>query len=481
MLGSIRKFSNSIYAKIFLFIVAIPFIFWGMGPVFQSGNLNTIAEVDKEKISTKRFVEFIKNSPNLNNAKLDKNSIRKILYNFIGEELITKEIEDLDIKFSDDSLVRVIKNEKLFKRNNKFVRVEYEKFLIKNQLNAAMFENNIKFQNKKEQLFKFIGGGISPSFPLVNIEYNKINQKRVIQLINLDNIFDKKLNFTDSDIKNYFNKNKEKYLDSFKSVKFLEITPKILLGNDEYDDLFFQKLDEIDDMIANGTNIDGLVSEYNLENLKKKQFNKLGNTKNKKLVEGFPKELIEKVFEIKIDEKTILFENENKYFIVELLETENEQSEVTENFVKSDILDKLQKREKRKFLGELVSKINSKDFTLIDFNKMANDENIDIKKIEFSSLNDDKTLDISLVKQVYSHPEKKIVVVADVGLRESYLVRIESVQDKKINKDSEEYKKYFMLSQAKMTSELFNTFDRYLKKKYKIKINEKALEAMYNN
>ena len=49
MLSSIRKFSSSIYSKIFLVIVAIPFIFWGMGPVFQTGKLNTIAEIGKEK------------------------------------------------------------------------------------------------------------------------------------------------------------------------------------------------------------------------------------------------------------------------------------------------------------------------------------------------------------------------------------------------------------------------------------------------
>ena len=59
MLSSIRKFSSSIYSKIFLIIVAVPFIFWGMGPVFQSGKQNTIAEIGKEKISTQEFLDFI--------------------------------------------------------------------------------------------------------------------------------------------------------------------------------------------------------------------------------------------------------------------------------------------------------------------------------------------------------------------------------------------------------------------------------------
>ena len=59
MLGKIRKFSSSVFAKIFLFIVAIPFVFWGMGGVFSGGNLNTIVKINKEKISVKEFIDYI--------------------------------------------------------------------------------------------------------------------------------------------------------------------------------------------------------------------------------------------------------------------------------------------------------------------------------------------------------------------------------------------------------------------------------------
>ena len=74
MLGTIRKFSNSIFAKIFLFIVAIPFVFWGMGDLFSVGNKNTIVKIGKDKISTKEFVNYIEiNLPSQQN--LDSNTI----------------------------------------------------------------------------------------------------------------------------------------------------------------------------------------------------------------------------------------------------------------------------------------------------------------------------------------------------------------------------------------------------------------------
>ena len=44
MLGSIRKFSKSFLAKIFIAIIALPFLMWGMGDVFRSGKQNVLVE-----------------------------------------------------------------------------------------------------------------------------------------------------------------------------------------------------------------------------------------------------------------------------------------------------------------------------------------------------------------------------------------------------------------------------------------------------
>ena len=59
MLNSIRNFSKTIPAKIFLFIVAVPFIFWGMGDVFTSGNTNSLAKINDKNISTEDFINHI--------------------------------------------------------------------------------------------------------------------------------------------------------------------------------------------------------------------------------------------------------------------------------------------------------------------------------------------------------------------------------------------------------------------------------------
>ena len=116
-----------------------------------------------------------------------------------------------------------------------------EKFLIKNNLSAAAFEANILEQFKKDQLFDFVGGGIVPASFLVESSHNQINQKRNIQVINLNEVFEKKLNFSENEIESYFNQNKDSYKEIYKSIKFIKLNPKNLTGNDELTDLFFQK------------------------------------------------------------------------------------------------------------------------------------------------------------------------------------------------------------------------------------------------
>ena len=46
MLNNIRKFSKTIFAKILLVIIIVPFVFWGMGGVFNSGNTNSLVKIN---------------------------------------------------------------------------------------------------------------------------------------------------------------------------------------------------------------------------------------------------------------------------------------------------------------------------------------------------------------------------------------------------------------------------------------------------
>ena len=93
MLNSIRNFSKTIFAKILLVIVVIPFVFWGMGGVFSSGNTNSLAKIDNINISTQEFIEHI------NDLNINQEAIRENLDNEIVEELLSELISKKFWKF----------------------------------------------------------------------------------------------------------------------------------------------------------------------------------------------------------------------------------------------------------------------------------------------------------------------------------------------------------------------------------------------
>ena len=123
---------------------------------------------------------------------------------------------------------------------------------------------------------------------------------------------------------------------------------------------------------------------------------------------------------------------------------------------------------------------NKNNFNKYDFDKLSKDKNVNIKKISLNNQNDDKILKKEIVNQIYTFPEKKVIIVNDIDLSENFLIYIDKIKNVTIDENSEEYQKYFNLSKNQIVSELYNTYENYIQKKYKIDINYKSLDAIKN-
>ena len=479
MLSSIRKFSNSIYAKILLGIIIIPFVFWGMGSTFTTGNKNVVVVIDKEKYSIQEFVNFIKGNVSSNN-EIDDLYIDQLLSIFIGEKLIAKEVEDFGIQLSNKSLSQLIKNQKDFKRNGTFSRTEYEKFLLKNNLTAESFESDLSRYEKKNQLLGIIGGGLLPSKFLINISYNKVNQKKNISFVNLNDLFNKELNFTDEQIKSYYDNNMENYNEIYKSVKILELTPKKLVGKDEYTNLYFKKIDEIDDLILQGENFNYISNKFNFEKVNIFKFNNLGEDVNSKEIKEISKNLIKIIFSMNDLESLNLIESEDKYFIIEIVETDIVKKDIQADSVKKKVILNLKNDTKRQIITDFAKKINQNNFSKSDFDKLANDKKLTVKKIKLNNQNDNRVLKKVIVDQIYNYSQKKVILVHDIMFKENYLIYIDKIENVAIDEKSDEYKNYLNLTKSNIRNELLSSYDNYIKKKYTIDINYNALDTVKN-
>ena len=139
MISSFRNFAKTKFAGLLVFIIIIPFVFWGMGGMFSSGNTNNIVKINNTNISTKEFIDHI-NRSNISQKtireNLDKNIIEELLSTLISTTLLDLEVKDFNILISEETLSKKIKSNKNFhnKINKKFLNYRYEDLIYKNIL-----------------------------------------------------------------------------------------------------------------------------------------------------------------------------------------------------------------------------------------------------------------------------------------------------------------------------------------------------------
>ena len=109
MLDFIRNFSKTIFAKILLVIIIIPFVFWGMGGVFSGGNTNNIAKINNKSISTEDFMNHL-NSSNIELLP----PIPQEIAPMNTTELVSFDTSVIDLKFryNDEELIYDISDSK---------------------------------------------------------------------------------------------------------------------------------------------------------------------------------------------------------------------------------------------------------------------------------------------------------------------------------------------------------------------------------
>ena len=267
MISKFKSLTNSKISWVIVALIAIPFVFWGMGDVFTRGNTNNVAKINNNTISVTDFINHVNESglnENLIRENLDKNIFEELLSELISQKLMKMEIENLSLNFSDKTLKnKIINNRNFLDDKNNFSRNKYEKFLLENNLSAAQFENRLKSNELQKILFNYINGGlVVPKF-LINKKFVNENKNVEIDFVDLQGNYKK--DFSTQEIDQYVSLNEDKLKKDFINFSYVKITPKNLLGADEYNDEFFKIIDDIDNKVLNNESIDLIANQYNLE------------------------------------------------------------------------------------------------------------------------------------------------------------------------------------------------------------------------
>ena len=460
---------NKIGGLILIIVIIIAFGLGGFGGGFLSNNQNNLAKINKTNVTSQDLIDFINRNgiaqetiqKNINN-----NIIEELLTGLVSNILLSFEIEDFDMTISQNSLSDKIKLNNNFNDNNgNFERLKYEKFLLENNISAPLFEKRLKDRELQKKLFDFIGAGtVSPKF-LTKKLYEVENRKLNIEFINLDMFYKKSDEITENDLISFIEENEDKLKVEYIDFKYALINPRNLIGISEYNQEFFDKIDQIESSILNGVEFDSIISELNINTTKVEDY-KYSDTSNN---------IQKKIYEVRNNNFDIFEEGEN-YIIYKIESLKKKKPNLDDNQIRKEIIELVVKKNKFDYNKNILEKIKNKRFTEQDFFELGKDQ---IQSLKFNSIKDNNKFEINSVKMLYSLPLKSITLINDEN-NNIYLAKINNYDEQNTEMNSEDFEKLLNKENMEIRNNILKSYDLLLNQKYNIDINQIAINNVKN-
>ena len=470
MINPFKNFTKKkIGGLLLILIIIIAFGFGGFGGGFSNGNQNNIDKINNTNISTKDFMAYLNQSglsQQVIKENIDKDILEELLSALVSTVLLDLEIKDLSLKMSEEILIKIIKKNKSFQdENGVFQRTLYEKFLLTNNYTASMFETRLKNNELQKQLFTYISGGAkSPKF-MVNKYYKQKNKKLDISYINLDKFYKKVEQFTFQEIQNFVNKNSDKLKQDYIDFSYVVITPKNLTGLEEFNQIFFDKIDDIENKISKNIDLNTIVKQLNILPTVIKDYI---NIENNETIEN-------KIYNFRKNKIEILEDN-GLYIFYQIDKINNRLPNLNDVKFKTQIKNLLFKKEKFEFNKKILDQINKKKFNQASFDKLGNQG---VEKIKLNSIKDNKKFEISSIQLLYSLPVNTFTLIGD-DKGNIFIAKTINYEDQKISEKSNKFNAISNEASAENRNSILKSYDYLLSDKYKVTVNEKTLDRVKN-
>jgi peptidyl-prolyl cis-trans isomerase D len=470
MINPFKNFTKKkIGGLILIFVIIIAFGFGGFGGGFSTGNQNNIAKINNTNISTQDFMDYLNQSglsQQVIKENIDKNVIEELLSSLVSMTLLDLEIKDLALVLSEETLAESLRKNKNFQdEKGNFKRTLYEKFLLSNRMSAAMYEMKLKNNALQKELFTYISGGAkSPNF-LVTKHFIENNRKLDISFINLNRFYKKKDEFTYQEVKNFIDENSDKLEQDFIDFSYAILTPKNLIGIDQFNQAFFDKIDEIDNKISKNIDFKTIISELNIKPIIKKDYI---NIENNQSIEN-------SIYNSRKDKIEIL-EDSGRFIFYQVDNIKSKLPSLNDDIFIKQIKNLLFQKKKFDFNKNILEQLDKKEFNETSFNKLANGQ---IEKIQLNSIKDINKFEINSIEILYSLPINSFTLIADKK-DNIYVAKVINYQDAVISQNSNKFNVISNQASAKNRNRIIKSYDYLLNSKYKVIVNEKTLDRVKN-
>ena len=453
---------------VLIVIIIIAFGFGGFGGGFSTNNQNNIAKINKTNVTTQDFIDYVNQSGISQEAirdNLENNIIEELLSGLISTTLIDLEIEDFDLSINERTILKNIKENKNFHdENGTFQRIKYEKFLLSNNLSAAMFELQLKNRELQKHLFDFIGAGtITPNF-LIEKKFEENNKSLDIEYFDMENLYKTKDDYTANEIEVFIDENKDQLKREYIDFKYVILNPKNLIGIEEFNQEFFDEIDSIENKISQGSTFDAILDDINVDIIEVNEF-----------APSSSKQINEDLIYSKKASKIDLIESGDNFLLYNIDNQYDRAPDLNDEIIKGEIVELIYQKGKFDYNREIIEEIQKKKFDNSKFEELAGSNK------EYSSINsieDDKLIDINSVKMLYALPVNSFALVNKED--KIYLVKITGTNKNSFNKTDEKYLKFVNSQNTNNRKSILQSYDQLLNDKYQVQLNQKTIDRVKN-
>ncbi len=462
MLEYLRNAAEKTWAKILMFVLIFSFVGWGAAEwIFGSATRDTtLLSVGNTDISVQQFND--ERSHQLANMSkeeqraaytdpaksvaLTNNVMSKLTMN----QLALNRAKDMGYVVSDKRIADEIRSYPQFQANGKFSSWLFDMVLR----NYGMTEQDFATSLRRDILRQLAVGVMTvplnvPNFA-IDAFYNGRYAKRDIKYSTVKFADFKVAIPSDEQLETFYAQNPQ-IVPEKRSVSYVWVVAN-MDKPDEYD-AGFKKAQQVEDMIISGSSMKEAANKHNIKFVQIPAFARNDKIADKILSDG----LIDKVFAMNVGMESELLELKNGFVILRVDDVQAEHNADFES-VKKDLIKEWQKSECRK-----NAYINANE-QLVDLNAGK-----EFKKAKSVVVSRTEGAPIVVLNAAFANRNNTNVIVEDADA--FYVLHVgDSVTPKSDNKKKEGIRKELQNMSAGYVSD---DYSQFLKRKYRVKLNQK--------
>ncbi len=259
MLEILRRKAQSPFIQGTVVIIALVFIFWGVGTNQNSGG-NSVATVNDEAITVQNYQDAYERTINdfrtqfggtIPDGLLDTIDIKtQVLNQLIQGALLRQGAREMGVVVSDIEVKQAIEKMEAFSTNGYFDMQQYQTMLTASRITPGMFEQSMRSDLITQKLVKHLERFTKVLPDELNERFIFENEEMKLEFVSLNAAdYREKVKVSDEELADYFEKNKENYKSqpqvklSYLLFPYAEALEMIVITDADIEDYYRKNLD----------------------------------------------------------------------------------------------------------------------------------------------------------------------------------------------------------------------------------------------